>query len=310
MGCVQDCKWRNTVKMKKAICLIVLLVVVSATVFAQDTELPKLAVVEFNTNVNTEKIKADAITVRELVQSAMVKTQKYQVITRNEIDKLLSNEKIQASSISSPENIKKLQLQSISYIVTGSLNATDNDYTLTVTVLNVVNGNLLHSDYAFMGSTSREFINGVDTFMVKFIAGMETKEGKLVQTGKTYKIGDKGPGGGIIFYADDSVFKEVSPMLGSFNWENASKVATDYKGGGFTDWRLPSSSELNMIYENLRKKNIAALGDDYYWSSSMYGKDSSHYWFQKFSDGRQSNHFYTEESHRDKIYSVRAVRSF
>jgi hypothetical protein len=53
----------------------------------------------------------------------MVATGKYQVIAREEIDKLLANQQIQVSSISSRENVKKLQLQNISYIITGSVDA-------------------------------------------------------------------------------------------------------------------------------------------------------------------------------------------
>jgi len=293
--------------MKKTMFFVLLLVAMACVVFAQ--ELPRLAVVEFSTNVNTAKIKADAITVRNLVESQMVATQKYNVITRNEIDKLLANEKIQASSISSPENIKKLQLQSISYIVTGSLDAMDNDYSLTVKVLDVGNGGFSHSDNTFMGSTSRDLYNGINNFMVKFVAGMETIEGKLVQTGKTYKIGDKGPGGGIIFFAEGGVFMEVSLTLGTYYWSEADKVAKNYKGGGFTDWRLPTRSELNLIYENLRRKNLAGLGNDIYWSSSQY-TESYHHWIQRFGDGKQSNSFNDQSSFDDTAYAVRAVRAF
>jgi hydroxylamine reductase (hybrid-cluster protein) len=65
--------------------------------------MPRLAVVEFSTNINNEKTKADAITVRNLVESQMVATRKYQIITRDDIDKLLENQRIQVSSISSSE---------------------------------------------------------------------------------------------------------------------------------------------------------------------------------------------------------------
>jgi curli biogenesis system outer membrane secretion channel CsgG len=73
----------------------------------------------FTTNNETAKVKEDAVTVRELVESRMVASGKYQVISRQEIDRLLENQRIQASDISSKENITKLQLQNISYIVTG-----------------------------------------------------------------------------------------------------------------------------------------------------------------------------------------------
>jgi hypothetical protein len=112
--------------MKKMIFgLLVLLLAVNGIVFGQ--ELPRLAVVEFSTNISTEKIKADSVAVRNLVESQMIGTGKYQIITRAEIDQLLANQGIQVSSISSVENVKKLQLQNIGYIVTGSVDAMGSD---------------------------------------------------------------------------------------------------------------------------------------------------------------------------------------
>ena len=88
-----------------------------------------------------------------------------------------------------------------------------------------------------------------------------------------YKIGDKGPGGGFIFYAEDGEFREVSVSLNKnkyVTWYEAKKLAQNYRGGGFKDWRLPTLEELYMIYNNLNpsKEDIAKLGYHSYWSST------------------------------------------
>ncbi|MCL2211192.1 MAG: DUF1566 domain-containing protein [Treponema sp.] len=191
--------------MKRFVLIVALMALQCAGLFAQNAALPRLAVVSFATNIANDKTRADAITVRELVESEMVKTRKYQIITRDDIDKLLENQKIQVSSISSSENLKKLQLQNISYIVTGSLSAMSNDYAITVRVLDVSTGQFSHSDNDFMGSASRELYTGITSLMTKFNSGMSAGEGgTIVQgqsgTGRIYKIGDTGPAGGIIFY--------------------------------------------------------------------------------------------------------------
>ncbi|MCL2211184.1 MAG: CsgG/HfaB family protein [Treponema sp.] len=209
--------------MKRFIVLLALLALLSAELFAQETALPRLAVVEFAVNDNTAKIKRDAITVREVAESEMVKTGKYEIITREDIDKLIANQRIQVSSISSAENLKKLQLQNISYIVTGSLNANENDYVITIRILDVSTGRYSHSDNDFINSGSRELFNGITNLMKKFNSGMSADEGgAIVQgTGRTYKIGDTGPAGGIIFY-DKGVFSggwrylEVAPLETEF----------------------------------------------------------------------------------------------
>jgi hypothetical protein len=118
--------------MKKFVLAAVLFAVFGMTAFAQNAEMPRLAVVEFTANISNEKTSADTVTVRNLVESQMVATARYQIISRADIDKLLENQKIQVSSISSSENIKKLQLENISYVVTGSVDAMGSDYAVTV----------------------------------------------------------------------------------------------------------------------------------------------------------------------------------
>jgi TolB-like protein len=184
----------------KAIALLALTLAASMNLWAQN--LPRLAVVEFSTNSSAEKAKQDAITVRNLTESQMVATRKYRIITRDEIDKLLANQQIQVSSISSAENIKKLQLQNISYIVTGSVDAMGTDYAVTVKILDVATGQFSHSGSDFMGGGSRELFTGIGALIDKFIAGMLPQGGQVVQTeqgGRTgaYQIGDTGPGGGL-----------------------------------------------------------------------------------------------------------------
>jgi len=170
--------------MKRFVLLISLIAGMGAVVFAQEAILPQLAVVEFSTNMNTEKAKADAITVRNLVESQMVGTRKYKIITRNDIDQLLKNQQIQVSSISSEDNIKKLKLQNISYIITGSVDAMGDDYAVTVRVLDVSSGQFSHSVNDLMGGSSRDLYNGINSLMTKFVAGMSADDSGVIVQGQ------------------------------------------------------------------------------------------------------------------------------
>jgi hypothetical protein len=120
-------------------------------------------------------------------------------------------------------------------------------------------------------------------------------------TGK-YKIGNKGPGGGIVFQVNGDHGMEVSGLLGTYKWKDAVKKAKVYKGGGFSDWHLPTRDELNLVYLNLQKPKIADMGSYFYWSSSESNDLDA--WSQYFSDGRRSL------NHKNLTYSVRAVRAF
>jgi TolB-like protein len=281
-----------------------LLLMIGGIVFAQ--ELPRLAVVEFDTNINIPKANRDSVTVRNQVESQLVATRQYQVITRTDIDRLLENQQIQVSSISSSENIRKLQLQNISYIVTGSINAMDNDYLITVKMLDVSTGQFSHSADIFTGSASRDLYNGVTQLISAFTAGMTSQDGQVAQVSRpgivTYKIGDTGPGGGIVFLVEGNAGMEVSRLLGNYGSDEAINTAKNYRGGGFSDWHLPTDLELNFIYENLQKARVVNLGDVRYWcwqpdSNVIMG-------IQDFRDGRQ------ERDPDYRAYAVRAVRSF
>jgi len=137
--------------------------------------------------------------------------------------------------------------------------------------------------------------------------------------GRNYIIGDTGPGGGTIFYAQGNQFKECSAELGSYNWNDAVSIAGNYQGGNLNDWYLPDRGELDMMYNNLHKINLGNFQSALYWSSTeadYYNNINGAAWFSNFystaignGDGYLSSGGQSIRPKSDSL-RVRAVRAF
>ena len=107
------------------------------------------------------------------------------------------------------------------------------------------------------------------------------------------RVGDEGPGGGLVFYAEYGFYMECSGELGESTWSEAGNKAQNYRGGGFTDWRLPDKNEVSYLYRAMRLKNLGDFSGDYYWSAT------------KMLNGNGYDYFYNRGTR-----PFRAVRAF
>ena len=145
----------------------------------------------------------------------------------------------------------------------------------------------------------------------KPVDNKDSKESKEQPKKSKYNIGDKGPGGGTVFHVAGNTYIEFSPVLGDrdrdhYEWDEAVKAAKNYKGGGFTNWQLPTKEQLNYMYVNLPRNSEIHAFMKRYWSSSEYsGCECA--WslaFHGLDVGKP------EYNHKNDTNSVRAVRAF
>ena len=101
---------------------------------------------------------------------------------------------------------------------------------------------------------------------------------------------------------------EIIKDQGATETDYAAGIANAYKGGGYTDWFLPSKLELTEIYNNKDIINPIALAHsgellgNFYWSSTEYNTDWAYFFV--FPAGISQNHSKAGTS------AVRAVRAF
>jgi hypothetical protein len=125
----------------------------------------------------------------------------------------------------------------------------------------------------------------------------------------TYTTGLNSDLGGYVFFlSTDSkhgLVAETQDQSRSTTWYDAEDKISNQanhstNGKKFTDWRLPTKHELNLMY--LVKDLVGGFANNYYWSSSEY--DGAYAWGQSFYNGDQD---YGDKS---ATVSVRAVRAF
>jgi len=86
----------------------------------------------------------------------------------------------------------------------------------------------------------------------------------IYERGRDYSIGDTGPAGGIIFYVNQNyeddgwMYLEAAPddESVSYNWYNSGNICNIKNSGGYSDWILPSITELVLIYNELKAENL------------------------------------------------------
>lgn len=66
------------------------------------------------------------------------------------------------------------------------------------------------------------------------------------------------------------------------HWDDALKACKEYRGGGFTDWRMPNKDELNKLYS--QRLSIGGFKEQhFYWSSTESDKNDA--WDMSFRTG-------------------------
>jgi hypothetical protein len=134
---------------------------------------------------------------------------------------------------------------------------------------------------------------------------------EVAATSKTYSVNTfyAELGGYVIQISPNGKHGLVVAMQdqGISNWYEANDLLSnpsnhDADGKEFSDWRLPTKRELNLMYVVYNNGNAAFLNANYYWSSTEYDMQGA--WKQDFYLGYQFDNTKFLTDH------VRAVRAF
>lgn len=267
----------------------------------------------------------------------LVNGKKINMINRENINSLEDELNFQLSGAVSDEYVQTVGiLLSADFIITGAFTEMAGGYRFRVQVVNTGTTVIISTvTLNVQGGPQITALTAPDSNGVR--PGRKPGEGPRGQ----YRIGNYGPGGGIVFY-DKGIesagwrYLEVAPaetektltwgngitgvrtsgaagtggrntetLVKAMKLKNMNNTAAVYcyelEFGGFDDWHLPSISDLDHIYKNLKSKGIGGFDDAVYWSSGLNGGMCSTY---QFKSGTPM------ESHPADTAKVRAVRAF
>ena len=113
---------------------------------------------------------------------------------------------------------------------------------------------------------------------------------------------------GIVIGTGFSNTNSIISAQGETTTSYAAGLARAYKGGGYTDWYLPSKDELAKLYA-MKLLEFGGFADYYYWSSTESGSSYVLAWGQNFDSVSQN---YGLQNNYYKSFScyVRAIRAF
>jgi TolB-like protein len=283
--------------------------------------------------------KDDADVVYELFVGELAATASVNVVDRNSFDKIMAEMQFQQSHWTNGNRVAEFgRALGANSIIRGQLMSRGGRPVITANVLDINTGRILSSSSLQLNNLG-ELFGRMPGFVRDIVKGLP-KSG--------YKIGDRGPAGGHIFY-DKGVFSngwrylEAAPVETEFTAEwGAYQRSVSVSGTGtgtaigtgkqntrlivqylrrisesgraaqrcdslvmdnYNDWFLPSRDELDLMYQNLKRRGLGGFSSDSrYWSSSE--GNSVNAWVQYFNDGSQ---YYSSKLNPD---SVRAVRAF
>jgi len=278
--------------MKKTLFAIAL-TLLGAFAYAQTQ--PVVAVAPFDVISGVSEV--DAAMISDVFFVRLGNTKKVELVNRTIVQRVIKEHNFQMEDWSNKEKTAALgEALNANWLVQGDIRKMGSGILVIVQFYNI-------NTFKFEGGTDLRLANADEAY-----DKMNPLVDNLIQTismaKQTYKIGDRGPGGGFVFFAENGVYMECSMDIGSYTWGQAVTAVKNYKGGGFNDWRLPSTGELELMYKNLKQKGLGGFGNTRYWSSRSHSAVTAY--FFSFSTGFVD----LDANNKTTIYSVRAVRSF
>jgi hypothetical protein len=175
---------------------------------------------------------------------------------------------------------------------------------------NLAGGSTGSIPYQTASATTALLAKGTDGQILTLASGIPSWANAASGSSGSHTIGESYGGGKVFYVTTDGLhglIAETQDQSSSCSFLDAQNIfsnSANHSTAGklYTDWRLPTKHELNLLYLQKVAGTVSGFGGIYYWSSTEYSISLA--WGQYFGDGSQSSVTNTNTA------NVRAIRAF
>lgn len=268
--------------MKKHTLLIVFLILISMTLFAQSK--PVVVVAPFDAK-GVDKDEVEVVT--ELFTAEYANTGVASVVDRNSFDKIKDQLKFQSSDWSNADKVAQLgKALNANHVIVGQLFKFRTQIAVTIKIIDV-NATTILASYTEKLEDIEDLLDKLPEICVQ----LNSKAG----CSPKYKIGDEGQGGGTVFYLEENYAYEVIFLDTTAYYKDAERIVHNYTAGGYSNWYFPLNDEMRYVCYNICRQRKDLWGK--YWVRdpdryALASFASNSKYFRKEGDKREFVNFY------------------
>ncbi len=215
-------------------------------------ELPKIAVWDL---VSREVKPTYAQELTSILASEIAKLKKYEVYTQENVRTLAGwTEERMKLGCTSTQCLTALGQMDIAKLISGSVGKIGDRYSVSLNLFDTQNARSENMISEFCRSEN-ELIDLVQVAVRKLL-GEEVVPSKIEQRPSPSTGSDIGRDGRFIAYNNGTVSDTRTNLMwaakdngSDINWANAKSYCENYRGGGYSDWRMPTQDELAGLYD-------------------------------------------------------------
>lgn len=164
------------------ILITMFLLLISGSLYASRSERTKIAVMDFET-INVEQSVGKAVA--ESMRTSLFKTGKYSVIERSQLEKIIEEQKLQASGLADDEHlISAFRVSGVQVLVLGSVSKIGKTYTINSRFIDVEKGVAIKA-----GKVNCNNEDDIPLVLDDIVESIETGKVKKYSSGKKFGIG-------------------------------------------------------------------------------------------------------------------------